>query len=45
MEDITAIVTAVSAQLTSLGVLPYVFAGAIIALVGKFVLSAKKAAR
>lgn len=40
-----AIITAVSDSLTSLGILPYVFAGAIIALVGRLIMSARKAAR
>lgn len=45
MTEITGIVTAVSAALTDLGVLPYVFAGAVIALVGVLIRSAKKAGR
>lgn len=45
MVEIAAIVTAASDALTDLGVLPYVFAGAVIALIGYLVRSAKKAAR
>lgn len=45
MEDISAIVTAASSALTTLGVLPYILAGAIIALVGRFILAARKAGR
>lgn len=45
MTDIVAIVTATSTALDDLGVMPYVLAGAIIALIGKFVISARKAGR
>ncbi len=45
LENITAIVTAASAALTDLGVMPYVLAGAVIALIGRFIISAKKAGR
>lgn len=45
MTDIVAIVTAAATALTDLGVMPYVLAGAVIALVGRFIISAKKAAR
>lgn len=34
LTDATAVLTAVWAQLDSLGIMPFVFAGAIIALVG-----------
>lgn len=43
--DIVAIVSAASDALADLGVLPYVFAGALIALVGYFIRAAKKAGR
>jgi len=45
MTDILAIVTAVSDTLSTLGILPYVFAGAIIGLVGRLIVASRKAAR
>lgn len=45
MTDISDIVSAASTALTSLGILPYVFAGALIALVGRFIMAARKAGR
>lgn len=45
MTEITAIVTAAATSLESLGVLPYVFAGAVIALVGRFIVNARKAGK
>jgi hypothetical protein len=45
MTEISAIVAAASDAFTALGVLPYVLAGAVIALVGRFILAAKKAGR
>ena len=45
MEEITGIVTSVTSALDGLGVLPYVLAGAVIGLVGRFIISAKKAGR
>ena len=45
MENIVAIVTAASDVFTDLGVLPYVLAGALIALVGRLIIAARKAAR
>ena len=45
MTEIIAIVTAASDVLTTLGVLPYVLAGAVIALVGYFIKAAKKVGR
>lgn len=45
MTEITAIVTAAASSLTDLGVMPYVLAGGVIALVGKFILSARKAGK
>lgn len=45
MEDILGIVTNVSTTLQSLGILPYVFAGAVIALIGRLILASKKAAK
>ncbi len=44
-EAVADIITSASTALTNLGVLPYVFAGIVIALVGAFIRSAKKAAR
>lgn len=45
MVDVIAIVTAASDALTTLGVLPYVLAGGVIALIGYFIRSAKKVGR
>jgi len=45
MVDILAIVTAVSDALSTSGILPYVFAGAVIALIGRLIMAFKKAAR
>jgi len=45
MTEVVGIVTAVSDALTNLGILPYVFAGALIALVGRLIIAARKAAR
>lgn len=45
LENALAIVTSVSTTLADLDILPYVFAGAVIALIGKLVLSFKKAAK
>jgi hypothetical protein len=45
MVEIIAIVTAVTDSLETLGVLPYVFAGGVIVLIGLLARSAKKAAR
>lgn len=45
MTDISAIIAAASTALDSLGVLPYVFAGAVVALVGYLIRAAKKAGR
>ena len=45
MVDIIAIVTAVSDALSTLGILPYVFAGAVIALIGRLIVASRKAAR
>ena len=39
------IFTSVSSSLTTLGVLPYVFAGAVIALIGRLILAARKAGK
>ncbi len=45
MVDIAAIVSAASDALTTLGVLPYILAGAVIALVGRLIIAARKAGR
>ncbi len=45
MTEIVAIVTAGSTALGTLGVLPYVFAGAIIGVVVRLVTATKKAAK
>ncbi len=45
MENIIAIVGAVTDALTDLGVLPYIFAGGVIVLIGLLARSAKRAAR
>lgn len=45
MTEITGIITAVSSALTELGVLPYVFAGAVVFLVGRLIMSARKAGK
>lgn len=45
MTGITDIITAATAALEGLGVLPYVLAGAVIAIVGTFILAAKKSSR
>lgn len=42
---IAAIITSAAGALTDLGVLPYVFAGAVFAVVGRMILAARKAAR
>jgi len=44
-DGVISIVTAVSTALDGLGILPYVFAGALIALVGRLIIAARKAAR
>lgn len=43
--DILAIVDAAFDGLTTLGVLPYVLAGAVIGLVGRAIIAARKASR
>ena len=43
--EVAPIIAAASASLTSLGVLPYVFAGAVIALIGRFIMAARKAGK
>lgn len=45
MVDIIAIVAAAADELTGLGVMPYVLAGGVIALVGYFIRAAKKVGR
>lgn len=45
MTEIGAIVTSVSDALGTLGVLPYVFAGAVIALIGRLIMAARKAGK
>ena len=45
MVEILAIVTAGADTLSTLGILPYIFAGAIVGLVARFALAAKKAGR
>ena len=45
LTDIIALTTAVSNLVTSMGIWPYVLAGAIIGLAGRFIISAKKGAR
>jgi len=45
LDGIIAIVTAVADTLSTLEILPYVFAGAIIALVGRLIVASRKAAR
>ena len=45
LTDIIAIVTAGADTLATLGILPYVFAGAVVGLVARFALAAKKAGR
>jgi len=45
LENALTIVTSVTSTLASLDILPYVFAGAVIALIGRLVLSFKKAAK
>lgn len=45
LTEILAIVTAGADTLTSLGILPYIFAGAVVGLVARFAMAAKKAGR
>mgnify|MGYP006307802043 CR=1 FL=1 len=45
LTDIVAILGAASTELASLGVLPYIFAGAVVGLVGRFIMAARKAGR
>lgn len=45
LTEVVAIVTSVSTALGTLGVLPYVFAGAVIALIGRLILAARKAGK
>jgi hypothetical protein len=45
LTDILAIVDAALDGLTTLGVLPYVLAGAVIGLIGRAIVAAKKASR
>lgn len=45
MLDIIAIVTAATTALEDLNVLPYVFAGGVVALIGMLIRSAKKATK
>ena len=45
LETAVTIFTAVSDALSSLGILPYVFAGVVIALIGRLIVASRKAAR